>query len=245
MNKIVVETRDLVKQFGHFTAVDRVSLQIWQGEIFGFLGANGAGKTTFIRMLCGILQPTSGEAHVLGYDVGQESEQIKRHIGYVSQRFSLYPDLTVAENFDFFGGVYRMPRPLLEERKEMLLERFGLRPFAGMLTGKLPLGFKQRAALACALLHDPPLLFLDEPTSGVDPKARRHFWEEINRLAAEGKTLFVTTHYLEEAEYCNRIAIIDRGRIVAEGPPGALKQEFGSPTIQDVFVSIVSGGEEP
>jgi ABC-2 type transport system ATP-binding protein len=219
-----VRVENLVKRFGDFTAVDHISLQTRRGEIFGFLGPNGAGKSTTIRMLCGLLQPTEGRAVVAGYDVGREPEQVRRNIGYMSQKFSLYNDLRVIENLRFFAGLYSVPLDVLDERIEWALEMAGLADRRMAITGELAGGWKQRLALGCAALHRPPVLFLDEPTSGVDPISRRKFWDLIHHMAAAGVTVFVTTHYMEEAEYCNRLALIYRGKIVALGTPTELKQ---------------------
>jgi ABC-2 type transport system ATP-binding protein len=221
-----VEVHNLVKRFGEFTAVDHVSLQVERGEIFGFLGPNGAGKSTTIRILCGLLAPTSGRALVHGFDVAQEPEQIRRSIGYMSQKFSLYDDLTVEENIDFFGGVYGVPRGARAGRKAYVLRMAGLEERRGTLTRLLAGGWKQRLALGCAILHEPPILFLDEPTSGVDPIARRDFWDLIYELSAAGRTVFVSTHYMDEAEYCHRLALMHRGRVIALGSPEALKRQL-------------------
>lgn len=218
-----VEVEDLVKCFGAFCAVDRVSFRVRRGEIFGFLGPNGAGKSTTIRVLCGLLLPTSGRATVGGLDVMTQTEAIRKRIGYMSQRFSLYDDLQVEENIDFFAGIYGVPHPERAGRKEFALEMAHLSDKRNMMTRELAGGWKQRLALGCAILHRPPILFLDEPTSGVDPVARRDFWDLIYEMASEGTTVFVTTHYMEEAEYCNRIALMHRGRIIALGSPSELK----------------------
>jgi ABC-2 type transport system ATP-binding protein len=218
-----IEVRSLVKRFGRFTAVDEVSFEVERGRIFGFLGANGAGKSTTIRMLCGLLDPTSGTATVGGFDIRREPERVKRAIGYMSQRFSLYDDLTVAENIRFFGGAYGLPKKKLESRLGWVLEMAGLEGRERSLTGTLSVGWKQRLALGCAVLHEPRIVFLDEPTGGVDPASRRRFWELINGLSAAGITVFVTTHYMDEAEYCNDIRLIHAGRIVAGGSPQELK----------------------
>jgi ABC-2 type transport system ATP-binding protein len=218
-----VEIHDLVKTFGTFVAVDRVSLQVAKGEIFGFLGPNGAGKSTTIRMLCGLLTPTSGQASVSGYDVATQPEEIRRNIGYMSQRFSLYDDLTVEENIDFFSGIYGVPRAIRAERKAYVLAMANLTERRGAATRTLSGGWKQRLALGCAILHDPPVLFLDEPTSGVDPIARGAFWGLIHDLSETGHTIFVSTHYMDEAEYCHRLALMYRGRVIALGTPGDLK----------------------
>jgi ABC-2 type transport system ATP-binding protein len=218
-----VIARDLVKRFGDFVAVDRISLAARRGEVVGFLGPNGAGKSTTIRMLCGLLRPTSGRAVVAGYDVGREPEQVRRRIGYMSQKFSLYNDLRVIENIRFFASLYDVPAPTLREREAWVLDMAGLKGRESALTGTLPSGWKQRLALGCAVLHRPPIVFLDEPTSGVDPISRRQFWELIHSMAAEGVTVLVTTHYMDEAEYCNRLVLIFQGRIVASGSPTELK----------------------
>jgi ABC-2 type transport system ATP-binding protein len=218
-----VETRNLVKKFGSFVAVDDVSLAVKKGEIFGFLGPNGAGKSTVIRMLCGLLTPTSGSASVNGFDVARDPEEIRRTIGYMSQKFSLYDDLTVEENIDFFTGMYGVPREKRAERKRHVLEMANLSDRRNALTRTLSGGWKQRLALGCAILHDPPVLFLDEPTSGVDPLARAAFWGLIRDLSGTGHTIFVSTHYMDEAEYCHRLALMYRGRVIALGTPAELK----------------------
>jgi ABC-2 type transport system ATP-binding protein len=226
-----VEIHDLVKTFGNFVAVDHVSLQVAKGEIFGFLGPNGAGKSTTIRMLCGLLTPTSGQASVSGYDVATQPEEIRRSIGYMSQRFSLYDDLTVEENIDFFSGIYGVPRAIRAERKAYVLAMANLTERRGAATRTLSGGWKQRLALGCAILHDPPVLFLDEPTSGVDPIARGAFWGLIHDLSETGHTVFVSTHYMDEAEYCHRLALMYRGKVIALGTPGALKAGLTSHTL--------------
>jgi ABC-2 type transport system ATP-binding protein len=220
-----VEVEGLVKNFGNFTAVDHVSLQVRKGEIFGFLGPNGAGKSTTIRMLCGILAPTSGQGRVGGFDLYKEPEKIKQNIGYMSQKFSLYEDLTVEENLDFYSGIYCLPREIKAERKEWALRMAGLQERRASPTHILAGGWKQRLALGCAILHEPSILFLDEPTSGVDPLSRRRFWSLIYDMAGKGITIFVTTHYMDEAEYCDRLALIYWGKIIALGTPGELKRE--------------------
>ncbi len=220
-----VVVKDLVKRFGDFTAVDRISLEARRGEIFGFLGPNGAGKSTTIRILCGLLRPTSGEALVAGIDVARRPEDVRQNIGYMSQKFSLYNDLRVMENIRFFAGMYSVPDSVLPERIDWVLDMAGLRGREATLTGALATGWKQRLALGCAVLHRPPILFLDEPTSGVDPISRRQFWELIYQMAAEGITVFVTTHYMDEAEYCHRLVLIDRGQVVASGSPLELKMQ--------------------
>ncbi len=234
-----VEIRELSKHFGAFKAVDRVSLRVAAGEIFGFLGANGAGKSTTIRMLCGLLRPTSGSGEVLGIDVARDPEGVKRRIGYMSQRFSLYNDLTVAQNLRFFGGVYGLRGALARERQRWALEMSGLEGKEHRLTGELPGGWKQRLALACAVMHQPRVVFLDEPTSGVDPLSRRRFWHLIDEMAAGGVTVFVTTHYLDEAEYCHRLALIHAGRLVALGTVSELKQVFAGRAVLEVVVPRV------
>ena len=220
-----VVARDLTRRFGKFTAVDHLDLNVGRGEIFGFLGANGAGKTTAIRMFCGLLKPTSGEAWVDGLPISRDAEKIKHRIGYMSQRFSLYDDLLIDENANFYGGVYGLGRKEIEIRKGEQFERLGLTHQKRTLTRELPLGFKQRLALACAMLHRPKLLFLDEPTGGVDPAARREFWNLIYETVETGATVFVTTHYMDEAEYCDRIGLIYRGELIALGSPEVLKSE--------------------
>lgn len=219
---VVVE--NLVKRFGKFTAVDNISFETRRGEVFGFLGPNGAGKSTTIRVLCGLLHPSEGKAEVAGFDVAREPEMVRQNIGYMSQKFSLYNDLQVDENLRFFAGLYNVADSVLPERMQWALEMAGLTRRSTDITGTLPTGWKQRLALGCAVLHRPSVLFLDEPTSGVDPISRRQFWELIHRMAEEGVTVFVTTHYMDEAEYCNRLALIDRGQIVALGAPTELKQ---------------------
>lgn len=223
MNRWAVETRDLVKTFGPFTAVDHVTLAVSEGEIFGFLGPNGAGKSTTIRMLCGLLTPTSGQALVKGVDVAVRPEQVRANIGYMSQKFSLYDDLTVEQNIDFFAGLYGVPRRIHQERKAYALEMAGIQDRREALTATLPGGLKQRLALGCAILHDPPVLFLDEPTSGVDPIARGAFWDLIREMARAGHTVFVSTHYMDEAEYCHRLALMYRGKVIALGAPAELR----------------------
>jgi ABC-2 type transport system ATP-binding protein len=220
---ISVQIENLVKTFGSFVAVDHVTLQVEEGEIFGFLGPNGAGKSTTIRMLCGLLTPTSGRASVNGFDVATQPEQIRRSIGYMSQKFSLYDDLTVEENIDFFTGIYGVLREHRAERKDYVLRMAGIAERRRALTATLSGGWKQRLALGCAILHNPPVLFLDEPTSGVDPIARGDFWTLIREMSAEGHTIFVSTHYMDEAEYCHRLALMYRGKVIALGPPAELK----------------------
>jgi ABC-2 type transport system ATP-binding protein len=224
VNDAAVVVEDLVKRFGSFTAVDHVSFDAHRGEVLGFLGPNGAGKSTIIRILCGLLRPTSGRVRVARLDVTREPETVRARIGYMSQRFSLYNDLTAIENLAFFGGLYGVPAGELDGRIRWAVEMAGLSSRERDLVGTLAGGWKQRLALGCAVLHRPPILFLDEPTSGVDPLSRRQFWELIHRMAASGVTVFVSTHYMDEAEYCNRLALIDRGRLVALDTPGELKR---------------------
>lgn len=239
MASYAVQTENLGKRFGKFEAVKNLNLTVHAGEIFGFLGANGAGKTTAIRMLCGLLLPSSGSGRVAGFDIYKQSEKIKQNIGYMSQKFSLYDDLTPAENIEFYGGVYGLKRQALLQKRATLLDELGLTEQADTTTHSLPLGYKQRLALSCALLHDPPIIFLDEPTGGVDPEARRNFWDLIYHMAQQGKTIFVTTHYMDEAEYCNRVSIMYQGEIIALGSPQALKQQFGKASMQEVFIHLV------
>jgi ABC-2 type transport system ATP-binding protein len=224
--EFVVEVENLVKRFGGFIAVDRISFSVQAGTIFGFLGPNGAGKSTTIRILCGLLAPSGGRACVGGIEVAAAPEEVRKQIGYMSQKFSLYDDLTVEENINFFSGIYRVPREKREERKEFVLGMAGLAERRNSMTGILAGGWKQRLALGCAILHEPPILFLDEPTSGVDPIARRSFWSLIYQLSAAGHTVFVSTHYMDEAEYCHRLALMNRGKIIALGAPAELKQEM-------------------
>jgi ABC-2 type transport system ATP-binding protein len=229
-----IEVADLTRRFGAFVAVDRLSFNVGQGEIFGFLGANGAGKSTTIRMLCGLLRPSSGTARVGGVDVGVDPEGVKRRIGYMSQRFSLYEKLTVDQNIAFFAGIYGLTGDRLAARREFALEMSGLRGRESMLTGALSAGWRQRLALSCAILHEPPIVFLDEPTGGVDPLSRRRFWRLINDLSARGTTVLVTTHYLDEAEHCHRVAIITAGKLAALGTVPELKQVFAGRPILEV-----------
>ena len=220
-----VSVQGLTRRFGSFTAVDALTLDVERGKVFGFLGPNGAGKSTTIRMLCGLLAPTEGRGTVAGFDIATEPEAIKHHIGYMSQKFSLYDDLTVEENIDFFAGIYRVPRARRAARKDWVLQMAGLADKRRSLTRELAGGWKQRLALGCAVLHEPPIVFLDEPTSGVDPLSRRRFWDLIAQLSGQGTTVFVTTHYMEEAEYCDALALIYRGRMIAHGTPHAVKTE--------------------
>jgi ABC-2 type transport system ATP-binding protein len=226
-NDCAIIVENLFKCFGDFVAVDHISFSVNRGEIFGFLGPNGAGKSTTIKMLCGILAPSGGQGTVAGYSVMKQSEEIKKNIGYMSQKFSLYPDLSAEQNMDFFAGIYGVPGKEREKRKEELCELVGLSKRRSDITALLTGGWRQRLALACALLHNPPIIFLDEPTSGVDPISRRDFWEIIQKLSARGITTLVTTHYMEEAEYCQRLALISSGKIIARGTPRELKEAFG------------------
>ncbi|HEV8239647.1 MAG TPA: ABC transporter ATP-binding protein [Thermoanaerobaculia bacterium] len=227
-----IAVHDLTRNFGAFVAVDHVSFEVGRGEVFGFLGPNGAGKTTTIKMLAGLLAPTAGEAHVAGLDVAREPEAVKQRIGYMSQLFSLYGDLTVEENIIFFGGLYGLRGKEREERRDWVLRMAGLEAARARLVRELALGFKQRLALGCAVLHRPPILFLDEPTSGVDPLSRRTFWDLIHELARGGTTVLVSTHYMEEAEYCHRLALMNRGKLVALDTPPALRQKLGAPILE-------------
>jgi ABC-2 type transport system ATP-binding protein len=238
-NNIAVDVNDLRRIFGEFVAVDNISLSVRRGEIFGFLGPNGAGKSTTIRMLCGLLMPTGGTGTVGGFDINKESESIKQVIGYMSQKFSLYDDLTVEENIDFFGGIYNVPKAKKAARKEWVLEMAGLTEERKALTRILATGFKQRLALGCAILHEPSIIFLDEPTSGVDPISRRNFWNLIGEMSAAGTTVFVTTHYMDEADYCDRLALIYRGKIIAEGTPTELRKKYMTRDVLEVDVDKV------
>jgi ABC-2 type transport system ATP-binding protein len=222
----------LTRRFGHFLAVDDVSFDVGRGEVFGFLGPNGAGKTTTIRMLAGLLRPSAGGGAVAGFDIFRQAERIKQNIGYMSQLFSLYADLTVDENIAFFSGLYSVPRARLAQRRDWVLEMAGLVDQRRRMTGELSLGWKQRLALGCAVLHEPPILFLDEPTSGVDPISRRGFWDLIYAMADRGTTVFVTTHYMEEAEYCHRLALMNRGRLIALDSPAGLRAGRGEPLLE-------------
>ncbi len=233
-NEKAVRVHNLVKVFGKFRAIDDISFDVAEGEIFGFLGPNGAGKTTTIKVLCGLLRPSSGQAWVAGLNVSTHYEEIRKHIGYMSQKFSLYEDLTVQENLDFYGGIYGLPPEKELDRHTWVLEMAGLAGKGSMITADLAIGWKQRLALGCAVLHEPPILFLDEPTSGVDPMSRRAFWELIHDMARRGVTVFVTTHYMEEAEYCHRLALMGAGRIIAVGTPGELKHTWMRDTVLEL-----------
>jgi ABC-2 type transport system ATP-binding protein len=237
----IIEVREMVKKFGTFVANDRLTFHVEQGEIFGFLGANGAGKTTAIRILCGLSYPTSGEIRVAGHDVYREREKIKRKIGYMSQKFSLYEDLTVSENIRLYAGIYRLTRKHITEREKQLLERLGMTGISNRLIREIPLGWKQKLAFSVAVFHKPAIVFLDEPTGGVDPITRRQFWEMIHDATEEGITVFVTTHYMDEAEYCDRVSIMVEGRIEALDTPGTLKRKYESPNMNDVFIKLARG----
>lgn len=238
MSDLILSVTELTKRFGTFTAVDHISFEVGRGEIFGFLGANGAGKTTAMRMLCGLSRPTSGRGTVAGFDIATEAEQIKRHIGYMSQRFSLYDDLTVRENIRLYGGIYGVARGEIARRTDALLERLQFTGEGNTLVGALPLGWKQKLAFSVAIFHRPEIVFLDEPTGGVDPLTRRQFWEMIYEAAAGGITVFVTTHYMDEAEYCSRVSIMVDGQIRALDTPAGLKKQFAAGTMDEVFRSL-------
>lgn len=243
MDNVILSVMELTKRFGAFTAVDRISFEVGKGEIFGFLGANGAGKTTAMRMLCGLSRPTSGRGRVAGFDIATEAEQIKRHIGYMSQRFSLYDDLTVRENIRLYGGIYGVARGEIARRTDALLERLQFTGEGNTLVGALPLGWKQKLAFSVAIFHRPEIVFLDEPTGGVDPLTRRQFWEMIYEAAAGGITVFVTTHYMDEAEYCSRVSIMVDGQIRALDTPAGLKKQFAAGTMDEVFRSLARGAK--
>ncbi|MBR2618478.1 MAG: ABC transporter ATP-binding protein [Paludibacteraceae bacterium] len=238
MSEIVISVRELTKKFGRFTAVDNISFDVKKGEIFGFLGANGAGKTTAMRMLCGLSFPTSGTGSVAGFDVMKQAEEIKSHIGYMSQRFSLYNDLTIWENMMLFAGIYGMSKKESEERALWLLDRLQFMSEKDTVVGSLPLGCKQKLSFVIATIHRPEVIFLDEPTGGVDPITRRQFWELIYEEAASGTTIFVTTHYMDEAEYCSRVSIMVDGKIEALDTPQALKKQFGAASMDEVFRTL-------
>ena len=243
MNDTVISVRELTKRFGRFTAVDRISFDVHRGEIFGFLGANGAGKTTAMRMLCGLSYPTSGSGTVAGYNVRREGERIKRHIGYMSQRFSLYSDLTVQENMRLFAGIYGLSKKETRERSEELLNRLDFMSERDTPVGALPLGWKQKLSFVVATLHRPEVVFLDEPTGGVDPVTRRQFWEMIYQAADEGTTIFVTTHYMDEAEYCSRVSIMVDGQVRALDTPARLKRQFTARSMDEVFRILARGAK--
>ena len=243
MNDKVIETKGLTKRFGSFTAVDHISFEVGRGEIFGFLGANGAGKTTAMRMLCGLSRPTEGGGTVAGFDIVRQSEQIKRNIGYMSQRFSLYEDLKVWENIRLFGGIYGMGSRQIAEKTDRVLRRLGFAEERNTLVSALPLGWKQKLAFSVAIFHEPRIVFLDEPTGGVDPYTRRQFWEMIYEAADRGITVFVTTHYMDEAEYCDRVSIMVDGRIDALDTPHNLKERFGARSMEEVFQALARKAE--
>lgn len=243
MSDVIISVKDLCKCFGDFTAVDHITFEVQRGEIFGFLGANGAGKTTAMRMLCGLSYPTSGSGRVAGFDICTQGEQIKRHIGYMSQRFSLYDDLTVRENIRLYAGIYGLGRYETLRRTVSVLNRLHFRDEANTLVGSLPLGWKQKLAFSVATLHRPEVVFLDEPTGGVDPVTRRQFWEMIYEAASGGTTVFVTTHYMDEAEYCSRVSIMVDGKIEALGAPVELKKQYGAESMDEVFRILARGAK--
>jgi ABC-2 type transport system ATP-binding protein len=241
---VAIEARDLTRKFGSFTAVDSITFDVQSGEVFGFLGANGAGKTTAIKMLIGLLAPTSGSAAVAGFDIKTESDDVRRHIGYMSQRFSLYDDLSVRENITLYGGIYGLSDAEIRDRGNNLIGELGLDAASDARVESLPLGWKQKLAFSVAMLHRPAVVFLDEPTGGVDPITRRQFWEMIYSVAERGTTVFVTTHYLDEAEYCDRISIMVDGRIAAMGAPPQVKREFDAKSLDEVFMRLVRPASE-
>ena len=240
-NNNVIQVENLSKLFGYFAAVNNISFHVKPGEIFGFLGANGAGKTTAMKMLIGISSPTSGKATVAGFDVYKEAESIKKNIGYMSQKFALYDDLTVKENITFFGGIYGLSKKQIDQKRNELVTELGLQEVANSLVGSLPLGWKQKLAFSISLLHEPKIVFLDEPTGGVDPITRRQFWEMIYKAAHNGTTIFVTTHYMDEAEYCDRVSIMVNGKIEALDTPKKLKEQYKTNTMNDVFLKLARG----
>ena len=243
MDDLMINSNNLTRKFGDFTAVDHISFEVKRGEVFGFLGANGAGKTTAMRMLTGLLVPTEGEATVAGFDVYKEAEQIKKQIGYMSQKFSLYEDLTVRENIRLYGGIYGLSDKAIRQKSDDLIAMLDMQDLKNKKIGSLPLGWKQKLAFSIALIHDPQIVFLDEPTGGVDPITRRQFWEQIYKVADEGTTVFVTTHYMDEAEYCDRVSIMVDGRIDALNTPKGLKEKFEADSIEDVFITLARGAE--
>jgi ABC-2 type transport system ATP-binding protein len=238
MTEKVIHVKNLVKKFGNFVANDNLNFDVFAGEIFGFLGANGAGKTTAIRILSGLSSPTSGEVNVAGFNAYKQSEQIKKNIGYMCQKFSLYEDLTVKENIVLYGGIYGMSRALIKQRLGELLKKLSFQEYENRMISDLPLGLRQKLAFSVAVLHEPRIVFLDEPTGGVDPITRRQFWESIYETASRGITVFVTTHYMDEAEYCDRISIMNEGKIVALDTPGNLKTQYNSSSVEEVFIKI-------
>lgn len=241
-NNRVIHVRELVKKFGDFVANDHLNFDVYAGEIFGFLGANGAGKTTAMKILCGLQRPSSGTIEVAGFDVYKQSDQIKKNIGYMSQKFSLYEDLTVKENFQFYGGIYGLTTKEIKDRTRQMLESLQMTASANMILRDIPLGWKQKLAFSVAMVHRPKIVFLDEPTGGVDPITRRQFWEMIYEAASQGVTVFVTTHYMDEAEYCNRISIMVDGRIEALDSPAALKAKYNAATMDEVFIKLARAG---
>jgi ABC-2 type transport system ATP-binding protein len=241
--KVVIATENLTKRFGDFTAVNEITFKVFEGEIFGFLGANGAGKTTAMRMLCGLSIPTSGKATIAGFDVYKQTEKVKRNIGYMSQKFSLYEDLTVLENIRFYGGIYGMTNGKIKSKSDELIAKLGLEKEAKKLVKSLPLGWKQKLAFSVAIFHEPKIVFLDEPTGGVDPVTRRQFWDLIYAAADQGITVFVTTHYMDEAEYCNRISMMVDGSIAALDTPSVLKKQFAAQTMDEVFYELARGAK--
>jgi ABC-2 type transport system ATP-binding protein len=243
MKNIVIKTDKLTKRFGDFIATNEISFEVYDGEIFGFLGANGAGKTTAMKMLCGLSTPSSGSATIAGFDVYKQTEQIKKNIGYMSQKFSLYEDLNVIENIEFFGGIYGLTRKQLAHKTDELITQLGLQTEAKKLVGSLPLGWKQKLAFSVAVLHEPKIVFLDEPTGGVDPITRRQFWDLIYAAADRGITIFVTTHYMDEAEYCNRISMMVDGVMKALDTPAQLKQQFNAGSMDEVFFELARGAK--
>ena len=240
----VIIAQNLTKRFGDFTAVDAISFEVNRGEIFGFLGANGAGKTTAMRILCGLSTPTSGDATIAGYNIYKDAEKIKKQIGYMSQKFSLYEDLTLSENIKFYGGIYGLNKKQIKLKTDELVERLQLESVRNELVKSLPLGWKQKLAFSTAIIHNPAIVFLDEPTGGVDPITRRQFWDLIYQAAEAGVTIFVTTHYMDEAEYCNRISMMVDGKIAALGSPAELRHQFNSKNMDEVFVKIARQGEK-
>ena len=243
MAEPVISAQNLTRKFGDFTAVDHISFEVGRGEIFGFLGANGAGKTTAMRMLTGLLVPTEGEATVAGFNVYSQAEQIKKEIGYMSQKFSLYEDLTVRENIRLYGGIYGLSNRVISQKSDDLIAMLDMQDLQNKKIGSLPLGWKQKLAFSVALIHEPQIVFLDEPTGGVDPITRRQFWEQIYKVAEEGTTVFVTTHYMDEAEYCDRVSIMVDGRIDALDTPQGLKKKFNADDVEEVFVKLARGAE--
>jgi ABC-2 type transport system ATP-binding protein len=243
MKETVIKTEKLTKKFGDFIAANEITFEVYKGEIFGFLGANGAGKTTAMRMLCGLSTPSSGKAVIAGYDVYKETETIKKNIGYMSQKFSLYDDLTILENIYFFGGIYGLTDKQLKNKSEALINQLGLQKEASKLVSSLPLGWKQKLSFSVAVLHEPKIVFLDEPTGGVDPVTRRQFWDLIYDAADKGVTIFVTTHYMDEAEYCNRISIMVDGKIEALDSPSGLKKNYNARSMDEVFYKLARGAK--